>query len=337
MPSLLRNLINAGEIGERCLRCHKLEEREYLVASKILIMLQFQQTRDYKDYEYRVDLWTLANCSFCRSCTTKSPKKVNTYYLELEKCITDELGTAEEPDAGPGSTPSSTTGSTSSSTPGSTPTFTSGSETGCVRSRKESQRHKERRTCTAKELEDLAQKIKQMRRDTDGFKKDISVLKQKLQTEHHRRELLQDKHKQLQRQHAQMVDMAATKYAEMIAEGTTTIPRLEHEKAELVTERTKRVADLENRNADLIAEGTTIITGLEKRNADLIAEGTSKIAELMQKITELELQNSWLQQQLQNKQTIDHTDIAKMVGTIKELNAGLTQCYGELLSYTRCS
>lgn len=47
----------------------------------------------------------------------------------------------------------------------------------------------------------------------------------------------------------------------------------------------------------------------------------------MHKITGLEAQNLSLQQQLQSERTINHTDIAMMVGTIKELNAGLDQCF----------
>jgi chromosome segregation ATPase len=178
------------------------------------------------------------------------------------------------------------------------------------------------RTCTLNELEELAKQIKQMESDTDGFKKRISVVKQELQTERSERE-------QLQHRHVKMIKFAETKYAEMIFEGTTEIAKLKHENAELLAEGTRRIAELNQQNKDLIAEGTTRIGELNKQNAALIVEANAKFAELMQKITELESRNLCLQEQMQTQHTIDHTDITKMAGTIKELNAGLHQCYGE--------
>lgn len=148
--------------------------------------------------------------------------------------------------------------------------------------------------------------------------------------EQNQRKLLQHKHKELQRQHTQMVDIAATQYAELFADGIARISKLEHREAELIADGTARIAELEHRNAYLIADGTARIADLEGRNAYLLADGTSRIAELMHKITGLEAQNLYLQQQLQSERTIDHRDIAMMVGTIKELNAGLSQCSGEL-------
>ncbi|KEQ76769.1 hypothetical protein M436DRAFT_60584 [Aureobasidium namibiae CBS 147.97] len=210
---------------------------------------------------------------------------------------------------------------------------TSGSKSGSVGSqetRTESQKRKARRTCAPRDLVELALKVKQMGRDTDDFQKRISVLKLELQTERNQRELLQHEHERLQCQHTQMVDIAATQYAELFADGTARIAKLEHREAELIADGTARIAKLEHRNAYLIADGTARIADLESRNAYLLADGTSRLAELMQKITGLEAQNSCLQQQLQSERAIDHTDIAMMVGTIKELNAGLSQCSGEL-------
>lgn len=333
MSPLLGDLINIGDISDKCLRCdQQLENGDCLVACQLLITLPYQQIDGHKGHDYQANLWKLAEYSFCRSCATKFPEKVKSYYLELADCPLDDLDPAKEAGAGHDTISGSTHGSSPSCTPSHTPSSTTDFEAGSAgseKSRRESRKRKERRTCGPTELKELAQQIKQMERDTNGFKKRISVLKQELQTERNQRELLQHRHKQLQRQHDQMVDIAATKYAEMIADRTARIAKLELREAELIADGTARIADLEHRNAYLIADGTSRIAALDKRNADLIVEGTARIAELMQKITELESRNTYLQQQLQDQHTIDHTDIAMMVGTIKELNAGLTQCYGE--------
>jgi len=328
MSSLLKKLIKAGEISDKCLRCHQqLESRDYIKACEILTALEYQQIHDL---DYQDNVQKLAEHSFCRSCATKHPKKVKSYHLELANCPTDDPGAATEATAGHGSTPSASPVFTPSSTASSTSDSTSGSKSGSVRSqetRTESQKREARRTCYPKDLEELARKVRQMGRDTDDFKKRISMLKLEVQTERNQRELLRHKHKELQRQHTQMVGIAATQYAELIADGTARIAKLEHREAELIAVGTARIAELEHRNAYLIADGTARIADLEGRNAYLLADGTSRIAELMHKITGLEAQNLFLQQQLQSERTIDHTDIAMMTGTIKELNAGLNQCY----------
>ncbi|CAD0091040.1 unnamed protein product [Aureobasidium mustum] len=67
----------------------------------------------------------------------------------------------------------------------------------------------------------------------------------------------------------------------------------------------------------------------EAKHAEMMQFGEARFAELMQKIAGLETQNLLLQQQMQNQHTIDQQDMAKMIGTIKELNAELVQCYGQ--------
>jgi chromosome segregation ATPase len=291
MPLRLRNLINAGEIGAYCLRCHeRLEDRDCAAGRRVLGELKAQDSHKDPDYQYQLALYTLANCSFCRSCAMAFPQKIKDYRLELMKCLADESGAAKE------ATPVSESGETKT----------------------ESQRRKDRRTCPPAELLELAKQIKQLERESDGFKKRISVLKQELQTERSQREQLQRKHDKLQHTHTQMLEVGTKKYNEMIAEGTTRIAELNQQNAEL-----------NQRDADLFAEGTTRIAELNKQNADLTAEANAKFAELMQKIAGLESQNSWIREQMQAQDTIDKRDIAKMVGTIKELNAGLTQCRGE--------
>jgi DNA repair exonuclease SbcCD ATPase subunit len=158
---------------------------------------------------------------------------------------------------------------------------------------------------------ELAKQMKQLERESDGFKKRISMLKQELQTERSQREQLERKHQKLQHLHTEMIDVGTKQYAAAIAEGTTII------------------AELNQRNADLLAEGTSRIAQLNKQNADLTAEANAKFAELMQKIAGLESQNLWIQEQMQIQQTMDKTDIAKMASTIKELNAGLSYCHGQ--------
>jgi chromosome segregation ATPase len=291
MPSRLRNLINDGEISAYCLRCHeRLEHRDFAAGRRVLGELKAQDFHNNPDFQYQLALYTLANCSFCRSCAMAFPQKIKDYRLELMKCLADESGAAKE------ATPVSESGETKT----------------------ESQRRKDRRTCPPAELLELAKQIKQLERESDGFKKRISVLKQELQTERSQREQLQRKHDKLQHTHTQMLEVGTKKYNEMIAEGTTRIAELNQQNAEL-----------NQRDADLFAEGTTRIAELNKQNADLTAEANAKFAELMQKIAGLESQNSWIREQMQAQDTIDKRDIAKMVGTIKELNAGLTQCRGE--------
>lgn len=92
-------------------------------------------------------------------------------------------------------------------------------------------------------------------------------------------------------------------------------------KQELEDER-KQHEELKHNNAQMIDFA-------EAKYAEMFQIGETQFAGLMQKIAGLESQNLWLQQQMQNQHTIDHLDIAKMVGTIKELNASLVQCYGE--------
>jgi chromosome segregation ATPase len=284
MPSRLRNLINDGEISAYCLRCHeRLEHRDFAAGRRVLGELKAQDFHNNPDFQYQLALYTLANCSFCRSCAMAFPQKIKDYRLELMKCLADESGAAKE------ATPVSESGETKT----------------------ETQKRKDRRTCPPAELLELAKQIKQLERESDGLKKRISVLKQELQTERSQREQLQRKHDKLQHTHTQMLEVGTKKYNEMIAEGTT------------------RIAELNQRNADMFAEGTTRIAELNKQNADLTAEANAKFTELMQKIAGLESQNSWIREQMRTQDTIDKKDIAKMVGTIKELNAGLVQCRGE--------
>lgn len=183
MPSLFEKLIKAGEISDKCLRCHQqLKSCDLFAACEILTALEYQQIHDL---DYQDNLQKLAEHSFCHSCATKHPKKVKSYRLELANCPTDDFDAATVTAAGHGSTPSPSSGSTPSSTASSTPGSTSGSKSGSDKSqetRTESQKRKARRTCAAKDLEELARKVKQMEHDTDGFKKRISVLKQELQT-----------------------------------------------------------------------------------------------------------------------------------------------------------
>ncbi|KAG9565470.1 hypothetical protein KCU71_g5296, partial [Aureobasidium melanogenum] len=92
-------------------------------------------------------------------------------------------------------------------------------------------------------------------------------------------------------------------------------------KQELEDER-KQHQELKHKHAQMIEFG-------EAKYAAMIAQAEAKFAELMQKIAGLESQNLWIQEKMQNQHMIDQHDMAKMIGTIKELNAGLAQCYGE--------
>lgn len=197
------------------------------------------------DYNYEVDLWMLARYSFCNSCERAYPEQVESYHQKLMRCF------AEEVEASADSEYESESDSSESD-----------------RTETEPQRQNERRSCHPNELESLAKQIKQLERQTDGFQRKISDLKQELENE-------RTQHEQLKHQYAQMINFAEAKYAEMIQ------------------------------------------------------TGEAQFAGLMQKIAGLESRNSWLQEQMQNQHAINQLDIAKMIGTIKELNAGLVECYGE--------
>lgn len=253
MSPTLKNLIKTGKISDRCLRrkdyCHqKISDRDYEVARKILESVEFKTIRGDQDYNYDVDLWTLAGCSFCNLCEKAYPEQVKDYHQKLMKCLAEEEEALSDSDYESG--------------------YESGYGSGSDHTKTEPQRRKERRSCHPNELGKLAKQIKKLERQTDGFQRKISYLKQELEDER-----LQ--HEQLKHQHAQMINFAEAKYAEMMQ------------------------------------------------------IGEAQFAGLMQKIAGLESQNSWLQEQMQNQHAIDQLDIAKMIGTIKELNAGLVQCYGE--------
>jgi chromosome segregation ATPase len=291
MPSTLRQLIDAGGVSGDCLRCRaKLEDRDCTAGRRVLGDLKAQDVHKNPNYQYQIAVWALAKCSFCRSCAKNFLQEVKDYFQELRKCLAKEFGVANE------ATPVSGSGEIKT----------------------ELQKRKDRRTCPPAELEELAKQMKQLERESDGFKKRISVLKQELQTERSQREKLQCKHQKLQHLHTEMIDIGTKQYAKAIAEGTT-----------IIAELTQQNAKLTQRNADLFAEGTTRIADLNKQNTDLTAEANAKFVELMQKIAGLESQNLWIQEQMQNQQTMDKTDIAKMASTIKELNAGLRYCHGE--------
>jgi hypothetical protein len=139
MPSRLRNLIDAGEISAYCLHCHeRLEYRDFAAGRRVLGELKAQDVHNNPDYQYLLALWTLAKCSFCRSCVTAFPRKVKYYRLELEKCLADESGAANEV----------------------TGTPVSGSE----ETKTKTQKRKDRRTCPPAELVELAKQIKQLER-----------------------------------------------------------------------------------------------------------------------------------------------------------------------------
>lgn len=253
MSPSLRNLIKTGKINDRCLRrknyCHqKISDRNYEVAGKILGSAEFQDICDEQDYNYEVDLWTLASCSFCNLCQKAYPEQVKDYHQKLMACLDKELQASDDSNY--------------------ESEYESGYGSGSDHTKTEPQRHKERRSCHPNQLEKLAKQIKTLERQTDGFKKEISDLKQELEDE--RKQHQESKHK-----HAQMIELGEANYAAMIA------------------------------------------------------QAEAKFAELMQKIAGLESQNLWIQEQMRNQQTIDHQDMAKMIGTIKELNAGLAQCHGE--------
>jgi hypothetical protein len=139
MPSRLRNLIDAGEISAYCLHCHeRLEYRDFAAGRRVLGELKAQDVHNNPDYQYLLALWTLAKCSFCRSCVTAFSQKVKDYRLELEKCLADESGAANEV----------------------TGTPVSGSE----ETKTKTQKRKDRRTCPPAELVELAKQIKQLER-----------------------------------------------------------------------------------------------------------------------------------------------------------------------------
>ncbi|KAG9658543.1 hypothetical protein KCU95_g9013, partial [Aureobasidium melanogenum] len=243
MSPSLRNLIKTGKISGSCLRrkdhCHqKISDRDY------------ETIRGDKDYNYEVDLWTLARCSFCDLCQKAYPEQVKDYRQKLMNCLelAKELEASADSDYESG--------------------YESGYGSGSAHTKTEPQKRKERRSCHPNELEKLAKQIKTLKRQTDGFKKEISDLKQELEDERKQRQEL--KHK-----HAQMIELGEANYAAMIA------------------------------------------------------QAEAKFAELMQKIAGLESQNLWIQEMMQNQHMSDQHDMAKMIGTIKELNAGLAQCYGE--------
>lgn len=249
MSPTLKDLIRASKIGDKCHRrrdrCHqKISDRDYEVARKTLGSAKFQNIHGDKDYNYEVDLWTFARCSFCNLCQRAYPEQVKEYYQKLKNCLVEELEASTDSD------------------------YESEYESGSDHAKTESQRRKDRRSCHPNELEKLAKQMKTLERQTNVFKRGISDLKQALEDE-------RKQHQELKDIHAQMVEHAEAKYAEMIQ------------------------------------------------------IGEARFAELMQKIAGLESQNLLLQQQMQNQHTIDQHDMAKMIGTIKELNAGLTQCYGE--------
>ncbi|KAH0336199.1 hypothetical protein KCU81_g8639, partial [Aureobasidium melanogenum] len=253
MSPSLRSLIRTGKISDLCLRrkeyCHhKISDRDYEVAGKILGSVEFQDIRDDQDYNYEVDLWTLARCSFCSPCQKAYPKRIKDYHKKLRDHLAKELEACSESDCKSG--------------------YESGYGSGFDHIKTEPQRRKERRSCHPNQLEKLAKQIKSLERQTDGFKREISDLKQELKDE-------RNQHQDLKHQHAQMIEFGEAKYAAMIAEAET------------------------------------------------------KFAELMRKIAGSESQNLWIQEQMRDQQTIDHQDMAKMIGTIKEMNAGLAQCYGE--------
>lgn len=220
------------------------------MAGKILGSTEFQDIYADQDYKYEVDLWTLARCSFCNLCQKAYPEQIKDYHQKLMACLDKELQASDNSDY--------------------ESEYESGYGSGSVpdRAKTEPQRRKERRSCHPIQLEKLAKQIKTLERHTDGFKKEITNLKQELQDE-------RKQHQELKHIYAQMMEFEEAKYAAVIA------------------------------------------------------EAEAKFAELMQKIAGLESQNSWIQEQMRDQQTIDHRDMAKMIGTIKELNAGLAQCYGE--------
>jgi hypothetical protein len=92
MPSILRKLIDAGEVSGDCLRCRaKLEDRDCAAGRRVLGELKAQDIHRNPDYQYQVAVWTLANCSFCRSCAKNSSQEVKDYLQELKKCLAKDL------------------------------------------------------------------------------------------------------------------------------------------------------------------------------------------------------------------------------------------------------
>ncbi|KAG9961587.1 hypothetical protein KCU61_g5417, partial [Aureobasidium melanogenum] len=255
MSLSLRNLIRTGKISDSCFRqkdyCHqKISDRDYEIAGKILGSAEFQTIRGDRDSTYEVALWTLARCSFCNLCQKAYPEQVKGYHQKLM----DRLNFANELEASADSDCESG--------------YESGYGSGLDHTKTEPQRRKERRSCHPNALEKLAKQIKTLERQTDGFKKEISDLKQELEDE-------RKQHQELKHKQAQMIELGETNYAAMIA------------------------------------------------------QAEAKFAELTQKIAGLESQNLWIQEKMQNQHMIDQHDMARMIGTIKELDAGLAQCYGE--------
>jgi hypothetical protein len=92
MPSILRKLIDAGEVSGDCHRCRaKLEDRDCAAGRRVLGELKAQDIHRNPDYQYQVAVRTLANCSFCRSCAKNSSQEVKDYLQELKKCLAKDL------------------------------------------------------------------------------------------------------------------------------------------------------------------------------------------------------------------------------------------------------
>ncbi|CAD0112524.1 unnamed protein product [Aureobasidium uvarum] len=297
MSPTLRDLITSGKIGGRCLRqidhCYqKIDDRDFEVARKILGSAVFQSIHGDQDHDYDVDLSTLARCSFCSSCQRTRLQQVKDYHQELIKCFNDELTASAESRRDSG--------------------YDSASERdpehiSAESQQTESQKRKERRTCHPNQLEEYAKKIKDMERETDGFQREITDLKQELENG-------RKHYQQLEHQHAQMVDYANTEYGKAIAEGNAKSAELEEER--------RQHEQLKHQHTQTIKHG-------EAKYAEMFNEAQAKFAELMQKITGLESRNLWIQEQMHNQHTIDQNDLMKMAATIKELNAGLMYCRGE--------
>ncbi|CAD0094129.1 unnamed protein product [Aureobasidium vineae] len=292
MPPTLRDLINSGKIGDRCLlridHCYqKANDRDFEVARNILGSAEFRDIHGDQDDDYDIDLRTLARCKYAKKIkemereTDGFQSEITDLKQELEDGrkhyqqlehqhaqMVDYANTEYGKAIAEGHAKSA-----------------------------ELKDERRRHECL---------KLQHAQMNEYASKKN-AYLQQEIKDE-------KERHEQLKHHHRAEINDRQTEYAKVIAQGNAKSAELEEER--------RQHEQLKHQHMQTIEYG-------EAKYAEMFHEAEAKFAELMQKITGLESQNLWLQGQMQNQRSLDYRDMAMMAATIKELNAGIQYCRGQ--------